>query len=198
MSVTEPNELNDNQKELFNAIESSLRKETALEYIKGGYDSGIKAYKVACENLSKKPSKNPDVSSAEILNYPSVVRFINSVRIEVAKETQIDAKWALKAAKKIYDRCMQFEQLTNRDGSPVMVELENGEMCAAYKFDSTGANKALDTICKHVDVKAFAEEKTASFVVKNIMPVPTADSISGWEQTAQNQQSEILGRKDEV
>lgn len=35
-------------------------------------------------------------------------------------------------------------------------------------------------------------------ITTNIMPVPTADSIESWEFAAQDQQKEILGKKDEI
>jgi hypothetical protein len=54
---------------------------------------------------------------------------------------------------------MQEEPILDRDGKPVTVVDGNGEIVAAYKFDSSGANKALDTIGKHVNVNAFGTIK---------------------------------------
>ncbi len=44
---------------------------------------------------------------------------------------------------------MQEEAVTDADGSPT------GE----YKFEHSGANKALEIIGKHVDVQAFLDKK---------------------------------------
>ena len=120
------------QKALFNAIESSLRKETAIEYIKGGYSSGIQAYKNACDKLDKNPSKNPDVSSAEILNYPSVTDFIDSVRMAAAEKVQIDANWILEQAVDMFKVCK-----------------EAGELNVSKGF--------LELAGKHCDINAFKE-----------------------------------------
>ena len=112
--------------------------------IRAGYSSKT-AQQVGSENLSK----------------PVIAEKITELKAERSEKLTIDAEWVLLSAKKVFDRCMQYEQLTNRDGSPVMVEIETGEMCAAYKFDSTGANKALDTMGKHVSVKAFDDSKNS-------------------------------------
>lgn len=87
--------LTEQQKILFNSLTSSLRKQVALEYIKLNYDNGTKAYLNACKKLKKKPSKNPVTSASEILNYPNVTAFIDSVRVKVAEEVQVDAQWVL-------------------------------------------------------------------------------------------------------
>lgn len=104
------------QEALFNQIESSLRKETALEYIKGGYSSGIQAYKDACDKLNKKPAKNPSVSSTEILNYPSVKAFIDSVRVVAAEKAQIDANWILEQAVDMFKICKEAGELNTSKG----------------------------------------------------------------------------------
>ena len=141
--------LTNDQKDLLTAIPQELRRETALAFIANGYSNQAHAYISACEKLNKKPSKNPVTSGSEILNYPNVLGFINSVKAVVAEEVQIDAAWVLASAKKVYDRCMQEEAVVDRDGAPT------GE----YKFEHSGANKALDTIGKHIDVQAFLEKK---------------------------------------
>lgn len=58
--------------------------------------------------------------------------------------------------------------------------------------------KNLELIGRHVTVKAWDKEEATTNVTNNIMPVPTADSIDSWESSAQAQQDEILGKKDEI
>lgn len=91
------------QEVLFNAITSGLRKEVATQYIKNGYENGKQAYLAACKRLKRKPSKNPETSSCEILRYPNVVAFLESTQIEAAREAQIDANWVLKGIKELTD-----------------------------------------------------------------------------------------------
>jgi len=89
------------------------------------------------------------------------------VRKVAEEEFKIDAAWVLKSAKRIFDRCMQDEPVYDRSGERVFVETPEGEAAAAYTFEHAGANKALDTIGKHIDVQAFNENlsiKTGSEV----------------------------------
>ena len=173
--------LTERQKQLFEAITQELRRETALAYISNGYENKTKAYKQACKKMGRKVSKNPETSASEILGYPNVVEVINSVKMEAAEKVQIDAEWVLRNAVKVFERCMEAEAVTDRDGAPV----------GLYKFEHSGANKALEIIGKHVDVKAFEKEST-TVVTNNIMPVPVADSVESWEEVAQKQQTDIL------
>jgi len=92
------------QEVLFNAITSGLRKEVAIQYIKNGYENGKQAYIAACKKLNRKPSKNPETSSCEILSYPNVVEFIESTQIEAAQEAQITADWVLNGIKELTDK----------------------------------------------------------------------------------------------
>lgn len=136
------------QKELLEDIPQELRRETALAFIAGKYDNKTKAYLAACKKMGKTPSKNPETSACEILGYPNVLAFIKSVKEQVAESVQIDAAWVLASLKKVHDRCMQEEAVTDRDGAPT------GE----YKFEHSGANKALELIGKHTDVQAYKEK----------------------------------------
>lgn len=135
------------QKELLGAITQELRRETALAYIANGYQNKTKSYLDACESMGKKPSKNPETSASEILGYPNVLDFLKSVKEKVAEEVQIDAAWVLRQAVKVHERCMQAEAVIDKEGG------HTGE----YKFEHSGANKALEIIGKHVDVQAFTD-----------------------------------------
>lgn len=141
--------LTEEQQALLEAIPQELRRETALAYISSGYENQTKAYLAACKKMGREPSKNPETSACEILNYPNVVKLINSFKRDVAEQAKIDARWVLESAKKVFDRCMQAEEIKDKEGNPV------GE----YKFEHSGANKALEIIGKHVEIKAFVDNK---------------------------------------
>lgn len=96
------------------------------------------AQKIGSENLSK----------------PDIQAYLKQIMQARSDKLKIDAEWVLNSAKQIFDRCMQHE--------PVIV---SGEPTGEYKFDSTGANKALDTIGKHVDVQAFLTKTEAKVTV---------------------------------
>lgn len=94
---------------------------------------------------------------AENLRKPQIAQRLAELINERSKATKIDAEWVLKSAKEVYDRCMQHEPVLNSKGEPVTIRGGDGKMAAAYKFDSSGANKALEIVGKHVDVRAFLE-----------------------------------------
>lgn len=104
--------------------------------------------------------------ASQLLSKLDIQERIAELKQERSQRTQIDADWVLMAAKKIYDRCMQEEPILDREGNPVVVTDGNGELVAAYRFDSSGANKALDTIGKHVNVQAFNEKVTSEVTHK--------------------------------
>lgn len=143
------------QKALFDNIPQELRRETALAYIASGYDNQTNAYLSACKKMGRNPSKNPETSASEILSYPNVLEFINSVKEVVAEKAQINAQWVLEQAVKVHERCMQAEPVIDKDGG------HTGE----YKFEHSGANKALEIIGKHIDVQAFLERKEVDVTV---------------------------------
>ena len=131
------------QEVYFNLINSALRQQTAINYIKNGYENATKAYIDSCKKLKRKPSKNPETSASEILSYPNVKDFISSVKLVAAKDTRIDAAYVLKMSNELLNRCMA-----------------KGE-----DFHPSGAGKALDLIGKHVDVQAFNDKATVDTVV---------------------------------
>ncbi len=99
-----------NQEKLFNDVGSGLRKEVAVQFIKNGYENGKQAYLSACKVLDRKPSKNPETSASEILSYPNVVAFIDSTKIEAAKEAQIDANWVIQGIKDLTETLLKSDE----------------------------------------------------------------------------------------
>ncbi|UOH17187.1 terminase small subunit [Acinetobacter sp. NyZ410] len=87
---------------------------------------------------------------------PDVQERIKFLQEERAEELGIDAYYVLKNLKSIAERCMQGEQVTDRDGSPVFIQGPDEEYAALYKFDQAGANKSLEMIGKHLGM--FKEE----------------------------------------
>lgn len=212
--MTEPDFTNE-QLCLFGKIESELRRESALAYIAGEYKNKTQAYLSACEKLDKKPSKNPDVSAAEILNYPSVVDFINSVKANAANAAQVDAYYVLRRLKQIdeldvidivSDDMSEFKPLkewpkewrTSISGIDIQSIVSGGDEPiekVIKKIKWPDKVKNLEMIGKHVNVGAWEKEQSTTNVVHNIMPVPVADSAEDWEKAAQAQQEKALSHE---
>jgi phage terminase small subunit len=105
--------------------------------IRAGY-SVVSAQQTAAANMLKHVVKD----------------YIVELQTKRSVETKIDAAWVLLSAKKVYDRCMQEEAVTDREGNV------KGE----YKFEHSGANAALGIIGKHIDVQAFLDRKEIAVV----------------------------------
>ncbi len=50
----------------------------------------------------------------------------------------------------IVERCLQHEAIFMQDGSRLMIETPKGEVAAAFRFESAGANRALELLGKHI------------------------------------------------
>ena len=87
--------------------------------------------------------------SNENMRKHAILERIAELKAERSKKLAIDAAWVLEQAVKVHTRCMQEEAVKDADGSTT------GE----YRFEHSGANKALEIIGKHVDVQAFLDKK---------------------------------------
>ncbi|MCP4830833.1 MAG: terminase small subunit [Gammaproteobacteria bacterium] len=90
----------------------------------------------------------------ENLSKPQLAEYIAELKAKRSDKVEIDAAWVLTSLKKVHDRCMQEEAVIDREGAPT------GE----YKFEHSGANKALELIGKHTDIQAYKEK----IEIKNI------------------------------
>jgi phage terminase small subunit len=108
---------------------------------------------------AKYSAKTAQEQSSRLLSNVIVQQRISELKQERCQRTQIDADWVLMSAKRVFDRCMQDEPVLDREGKQVMTTTADGELAAAYTFNATGANKALETIGKHVNVNAFGTQK---------------------------------------
>ncbi|WP_428615784.1 terminase small subunit [Pseudoalteromonas sp.] len=168
------------QQDLFGKIESELRKQCALCYIESGYENKTHSYLEACRILNKKPSKNPVTSGAEILNYPSVTAFINSVQCNVAEATQINAQYVLNRLKEIdeldildimneeldgFKRLSEWPKAwrTSISGIDIQTMISGGEQepieKVIKKIKWPDKTKNLELIGRHVNVKAWEKEE---------------------------------------
>lgn len=84
----------------------------------------------------------------ENLSKPHIAEKISKLKHERSEKTKIDAEWVLNQAVKVHLMCLQAE--------PVM---SGGEPTGEYKFDSSGANKSLEIVGKHVNIQAFIDNK---------------------------------------
>lgn len=89
--------------------------------------------------------RSAQIIGFENLSKPIIAKAIQASAKERIKRTEIDADWVLEQQVRVFERCMQDEAVTDKEGN------ETGE----YKFEHSGANKALENVGKHVHVNAF-------------------------------------------
>jgi phage terminase small subunit len=92
--------------------------------------------------------RSSTVTAAQLLAKPNIKAAVDKLMAERSERTKIDAEWVLKASKDLYDKCMQIQPVLDKDGRPT----------GDFRFEHTGAGKALDLIGKHVGVQAFREQ----------------------------------------
>ena len=91
--------------------------------IRAGYSEKT-AQRIGSENLSK----------------PLIQQRIQEMMHARSEAVEIDAQWVVERLIKVHDRCMQEEQVLDREGAPT------GE----YTFAHAGANKALELLGRHL------------------------------------------------
>jgi phage terminase small subunit len=119
-------------------------------------ESYQKVYECSVEAARKNGSRlmtNDDIRS-------EIARRQEAINKKVEEDTGISVQWVLDSFKSIAERCMQSEAVTDREGNPT------GE----YRFDSSGANKAVENIGKYLGM----------FKDKGDVPVTTTNvNLSG-------------------
>lgn len=76
----------------------------------------------------------------ENLTKPDIQAEIQRLKKPIEEKLQISAEWVLKGWKEIFERCMTSIPVLDSKGNPT------GE----YRFDSSGANRALELIAKYI------------------------------------------------
>jgi len=122
------------------------------EYIKdlNGKQAAIRA---------KYAPNSAEVQASRMLINVKVQARIAELQAVALKANKIDAQWVLRQAVEVYNRCMQV--------NPVLVK---GEPTGSYKFDSSGANRALELIGKHADIAAFGDNSNSKGDLSGLTP----------------------------
>lgn len=93
--------------------------------------------------------------AARLMEKPAIKEYIElELRLKAEarrREVEVDDIWVTQQFKEIYNRCMQRIPVMRFDreaGQMVQETNENGE--GVWTFDSSGANRALENLAKHI------------------------------------------------
>lgn len=84
--------------------------------------------------------KGANVRGSELLANRNIQLRIAYLVSQRNERIELSQDWVVQRLKDVAERCMQREPILDKEGNPT------GE----YRFDSTGANKALDCLMKHL------------------------------------------------
>lgn len=104
---------------------------------------------------------------SRLLMQPEVAEMVDLLQREQSKRTGITADWVVANLRVVAERCLQAEPVKDNRGQPLLAAGADGEMAAVYKFDSAGANRALELLGKHLGV--FAERKADNALTVQIV-----------------------------
>lgn len=93
--------------------------------------------------------------ASEHLTKPNIQARLQQLMDERSERVKLDADYVLSNLMEITERCMQRAPVMVRRGK-VMVQLQDEECRDVWRFDSNGANKALELLGKHL--KLFTEK----------------------------------------
>lgn len=130
---------------------SPKQKSFCGEYIidKNGTQAAIRA------GYSKKTAKE---QATRLLTKVYVQRYLSSLISKQSKRTEITADFVLNSLRNIAQKCQQNEPVRDSRGR------ETGQ----YKFDSAGANRAVELLGKHLALFVDRKEITQKMIIKEL------------------------------
>jgi len=144
----------DNSKAIIlNDKQEAFGKEVVLN---GG--NKVEAFKKAGWKWENYSPNALGVQADKQFNHPKIslrIKQLQETKVEAVKESlKLDSEWVLSKLQKVVNRCMQEEEVMSKDGP-------TGE----FKFDSSGANKAIELIGKHLKMFTDKVEQDTTLTV---------------------------------
>lgn len=124
--------------------------------------NGAAAYLRAGYSCSEATAR---ANASRLLANANISAEIDKRQQKLQEETGISVQWVLNNLKYVAERCMAPEPLADKDGNIV-----------EWRFDSTGANKALENIGKHLGMFKDKIEHSGSMGVTIVNDIPRSKS----------------------
>lgn len=104
---------------------------------------------------------------------PNIYARIKELMNERANRMEISQDWVILNLQQVYERCMQVEPVLKWDYEEKAL-VETG----LYQFDSTGANKSMELIGKHLGMFVSKQEKQNTVDVTGLSPEQFRELLS--------------------
>lgn len=118
--------------------------------------------------------KSAKAQGCRLLTYEDVSRTVARLQQERSHATGITAAYVLEGLKRVHERCLKPEPVMvfdpNQGGLVQAIDEDTGR--PLFKFDSTGANRALELLGKHLgifDDKAGKSESTSLSELRKVL-----------------------------
>lgn len=98
--------------------------------------------------------KSAESQASRMLRNDKVRAAVDAGVLKQAERADMSADWVLGKLRTIAERCMQAAPVLDRNGDPVCLEMEEGEVTQSFTFQPAGATKALELIGKHLGMWA--------------------------------------------
>ena len=124
--------------------------------------------------------KGASAYASRLLKQPNVKRYLDSRREKIGILSEISPQYVLERLKDVVERCMSATPVTAPNGKPVLDE--NGN--PTYRFDSSGANKALELIGKYLGLFNADQSGAAGASAKVVLEIQSIREALMQEQEA--------------
>lgn len=126
----------------------------------------------------------------ENLQKPEISRAIAEAFEARKKRVELEADYVLLGLQEVAERCMQRAPVMVFDrGTRRMVQAQDSEGRDLWQFDSTGANRALELLGKHLQL--FTDKVQHSGSVGGVVVIPAAPGTAEWEALAKDSQARL-------
>lgn len=128
---------------------------------RGGPDD-VRGNAVACYRMVH-PTASAATARGKACNYynhPIVQAILDEKLQELSDEADITQEYVLKTVRETMERCAQIRPVLDRQGQPVMIATEDGEIRAAFTFDATNVFRGAELLGKNL--KMWTDKVEAS------------------------------------
>jgi len=163
-------------------------------------NGGVKqtAYKSVYEQPKSVNDANFNARASAFFDRPTVIEAMTKIEAKALEECEINATWVLAKTKKVIERCMQEEQVLDRNGNPVMVMTDKGKLAAEFRFNPQGALKGCDMLMKHKGLYELdnSQKNHAKEAIENMSPAAKKQLLQKLREHAKDDGPTMAGKPD--